>query len=137
MAKLVSPTAGTEGEAMTSKLELRGVARNVQIRQERFMPAISSNGQERTREVCSLSLERFDREGNPEPHVTIEIRSGSGFAGGLSEGDHIAVYDKKRARSGAIETNAVRNLSTGGVFGDRNKVNARWLGRVDVPPTRS
>jgi hypothetical protein len=120
---------------MSNNTELRGVARNVQIRQERFMPAISSNGQERTREVCSVRLERFDHEGNALAPVAIEIRSGSGFAGDLTEGDHIAVYDRKRGRSGAIETNAVRNVTTGGVFGDRNKVNGRWWGKVDVPPS--
>jgi hypothetical protein len=83
------------------------------------------------RDACTFRLERFDEKGDSLPAITVEIRSVTGFAGDLSEGDKISVYEQKRAATGGIVTAAVRNVSTGGIFGKRDKVDAR---RIDVPP---
>lgn len=116
----------------SGRSQIIGDVRKIQWRQEHRKKMVSPPGSPpETVEVCTFRVEGADKDGNPRHLVTIEIRSESGFAGDLSEGDQITLYAGTRSPSGSINTSAVRNLTTGGIFGDKKKVNR---GSVDVPP---
>jgi hypothetical protein len=108
--------------------EIVGVVRQIQWHKDR------------TRDVCTFRLVGLDEKGGLGDYykkwgslqaVTVEIRSRTGFAGDLSPGDRISMYGYKRAARGVFVTSAVRNISTGGIFGERENVDAK---RIDVPP---
>ncbi len=78
--------------------------------------------------IYSFVVERFDEQGNAGPSVGVEIMSKSGFDGLLSEGDQVTFFADKRMPSGALKVGALRNLTTGTLFGERRAVK-----RGDVP----
>jgi len=80
------------------------------------------------REVYVLAVERFDEEGNVTSPVAAEISTKNGFTGLLSEGDQVTFFADKQVASGAFKVDALRNLTTGTIFGSRRAVK-----RGDVP----
>lgn len=113
------------------KEEVVGEARKIQRHQHRAKSWRTGWNYEETTDVCTFLIERFDHEGNPLQPVAVEIRARSGFTGALNEGDTVSLYDRARAPSGVVRADAVRNKSTGGIFGNRRKVDR---GRARVPP---
>jgi hypothetical protein len=106
--------------------QIVGDARKIQWRQD-----VTGFGQnQRSTAVCTFRIERFDEQGNPLQPVMVEIRSQSGFTGDLSEGDRVSLYEEKRTPNGGFVAPAIRNLSTGGVFGAKSEVDD---GLIDVP----
>ena len=115
------------------RAQISGIVRKMQWQSEEENHPITKQSPHSIK-VCTFRVEGTDEDGNPQHLVTIEIRSTSGFSGDLSEGDQVAVYDLKRNGAGSIETAAVRNLTTGGIFGAKKQVSRR---SVNVPPAQS
>jgi len=83
------------------------------------------------KKIVTFTVERFDEEGNQLDVVTVEISSNRGFSGLLSEGDKVILYRDKVSRSGVVEVEAVRNLTSNTIYGDQAKVDR---GKASVPP---
>jgi hypothetical protein len=116
-------TSTPDARPQNARPQIVGEARKIQWRQD-----VTGSGQHKvSTAVCTFRIERFDEQGNPHQPVVIEIGSRHGFAGDLAEGDRVWLYEQKRAVSGAVVAGAVRNLSTGGIFGAKGS-------DIDVPP---
>jgi hypothetical protein len=113
--------------------QIVGTVRKIQWSEEERTHRFSNQPPDQVK-VCTFRVEGTDSDGNPQHLVTIEIRSESGYSGTLAEGDQIAVYEAKRNGSGSIETAAVRNLTTSGIYGEKEQISR---GSVDVPPAKN
>lgn len=102
--------------------QVRGMAHKIQFRREAarvymgLTPPII--------DICTFRIQCFDEKGNPAAVAGVELRSKCGFAGDLTEGDMVCVYDT-RSKGGTISTTAVRNLTTQAVFGNSDEANRR------------
>ena len=116
---------------------LVGEARKIKVRTERRFSLISAllnyratDGGRLEVETCSFAVEMFNDEGNVSA-VAVEIWSEDGFVGTLDEGDRVALYVQGMNTADVYEVDAVRNLRTGAIFGDRRTVER---GKCLVPP---
>lgn len=108
--------------------EVRGMAHKIQFRREAARVYMGLTPP--VIDICTFRIQSFDEKGNPTGVAGVELRSNCGFAGDLSDGDMVSVYDT-RSKGGTISATVIRNLTTQAVFGNRDEANKR---NAKVPP---